>query len=72
MPHASSHILDALALIRDLAADVGLGGVAAPDLAPILAAMEAASPGATARLRVTLGARLQARGAAAVAAGAVQ
>jgi hypothetical protein len=66
---------DTLALIRDLAAGLGLPvarGPDAADIAPILQAMEAASPGATTRLRAALGERLQRQGAVAVAAGAVQ
>lgn len=62
------------ALIRDLVADLGLAPDAAvpdADLAPVLAALEAASPGGLARLEGRLGARLARRHSTAVAAGAV-
>ena len=61
-----------LALVRDLAAGLGFPVAPEPDAAGFyaaLGAMEAASPGAAARLRSTLGAQLEKRGAAVLAAG---
>lgn len=71
---ADDKTTETLALVRDLAAGLGLPVAVGceADLASILQAMETASPGAATRLRAGLGGRLQRQGAAAVAAGAVQ
>lgn len=67
---------DTLALIRDLAAGLGLPVATGPEaearFARAVAQLERVSPGAVARMRDGLGDRLQREGAAVRAAGAVQ